>query len=180
MKKRIQELLLKTLGVLDPVSMSKVERQEATQAQDFFSIPEEDLVQAYSSLDRSLKLPHMDDLFVFLINVRRYSEAYQESGELWTMFGECTEPQLVVIHMDQARNTEHVGISRFNKEQLIGMSHDERFEMWAQHHLVRIKRYEGKIMLLSFTDDEMSKAHGFPFDVLLTSRPNDDLKGDVK
>jgi hypothetical protein len=177
MTKRIQELLLKTLGVIDPVSMSEIERQDATQAQDFFSIPEEDLVQAYSSLGRSLKLPHMDDLFVFLINVRRYSEAYQESGELWTMFEECTEPQLVVIHMDQARNTEHVGISQFKEEQLIEMSHNERFEMWAQHHLVRLKRYEGKIMLLLFTDDEMSKRHGFPFDVLLTSRPNDDLTG---
>lgn len=179
MMKRIQELLLNTLGVIDPVSMTESERREATQAENFFSIPESDLVQAYETLDATLKLPHMDDLFVFMVNVRRYSEAYQKSGELWGMFGDCKDPQLVILYMDQARNSNHIGISRMTENELIAMSKNPRFEMWAEHHLERVRRFEGKIMLLLFTDDELSKIHGFPFDVMLTSRPNDEDLKDV-
>ena len=163
-----------TLGISDPVSMSVDERHEKSRAQDFFNADEEELVQAYDSIPVREKQPHFDSLFEFLINVRRYANAYQESGELWKAFGDCETPQLVNIQMDAERHTGNLLIARYTREKLVELSKDLRQKMWAEFYIPRLDSLDGKIMILLFTDDEKSRVFGFPFDVMLTSEPNED------
>ena len=159
------------LGIEDPVSIPSGERHKQTRANEFFNAEEEDLVQAYLSIPVREKQPHFDPLFEFLINVRRYADAYQESGELWKVFGDCETPQLVNIQMDAERHTGNLAIARFTREKLIELSKDPRQKIWAEFYIPRLDSLEGKIMILLFTDDEKSRVFGFPFDVMLTSEP---------
>ena len=68
------------------------ERHKQTRSQEFFNAEEDDLVKAYLRIPVREKEPHFDSLFEFLINVRRYADAYQKSGELWKAFGDCDRP----------------------------------------------------------------------------------------
>ena len=78
-----EEIVRAMLGIDDPVSLPSEERHKQTRASEFFNAEEDDLVQAYLSIPVREKQPHFDSLFEFLINVRRYADAYQTSGELW-------------------------------------------------------------------------------------------------
>lgn len=160
------------LGIEDPVSMPSEERHKQARANEFFNAEEEDLVRAYLSIPVREKQPHFDTLFEFLINVRRYADAYQKSGELWKAFGDCETPQLVNIQMDAERHTGNLAIARFTREKLIELTKDPRQKIWAEFYIPRLDSLEGKIMILLFTDDEKSRVFGFPFDVMLTSEPN--------
>lgn len=160
------------LGIDDPVSIPSEERYKKSRASEFFNAEEEDLVNAYLCISVREKQPHFDSLFEFLINVRRYANAYQESGELWKAFGDCEAPQLVNIQMDAERHTGRLAIARFTREKLVELSQDLRQKMWAEFYIPRLDSLEGKIMVLLFTDDEKSQVFGFPFDVMLTSEPN--------
>ena len=160
------------LGIEDPVSIPSEERHKQTRANEFFNAEEEDLVRAYLSIPVREKQPHFDTLFEFLINVRRYADAYQKSGELWKAFGDCETPQLVNIQMDAERHTGNLAIARFTREKLIELTKDPRQKIWAEFYIPRLDSLEGKIMILLFTDDEKSRVFGFPFDVMLTSEPN--------
>ena len=162
------------LGIEDPVSIPSEERQKQTRANEFFNAEEEDLVRAYLSIPVREKQPHFDSLFEFLINVRRYANAYQESGELWKAFGDCVTPQLVNIQVDAERHTGKLLIARYTREKLFELSKDLRQKMWAEFYIPRLDSLDGKIMILLFTDDEKSRVFGFPFDVMLTSEPNED------
>jgi hypothetical protein len=159
------------LGVEDPVSLPPEDRKKATSVEEFFDAEEGDLVRAFSEIQSELKHPYTDDLFVFMMNVRRYSTAYSESGELWKAFGGYDNPQLVNIQMNAERHTGQLVIARFTKEKLLQLREDPRQQQWAEFYLSRLDNLEGKIMILLFTDDEMSRIHGFPFDVMLTSIP---------
>lgn len=167
-----EEIVRAMLGIQDPVSIKAEERYKKSRASEFFNAEEEDLVKAYLCIPVREKQPHFDSLFEFLINVRRYANAYQESGELWKAFGDCEAPQLVNIQMDAERHTGRLAIARFTREKLVELSQDLRQKMWAEFYIPRLDSLEGKIMVLLFTDDEKSQVFGFPFDVMLTSEPN--------
>jgi len=162
------------LGIDDPVSLPSEERHTQTRASEFFNAEEGDLVPAYLSIPAREKQPHFDSLFEFLINVRRYADAYQTSGELWKAFGDCETPQLVNIQMDAERHTGRLAIARFTREKLVELTKDPRQKMWAEFYIPRLDSLEGKVMVLLFTDDEKSRVFGFPFDVMLSSEPNDE------
>ena len=172
-----EEIVRAMLGIQDPVSMKADERHKKTRASEFFNAEENDLVQAYLSIPVREKQPHFDSLFEFLINVRRYADAYQTSGELWKAFGDCETPQLVNIQMDAERHTGRLAIARFTREKLVELTKDPRQKMWAEFYIPRLDSLEGKVMVLLFTDDEKSRVFGFPFDVMLTSEPNDENGG---
>ena len=161
------------LGIKDPVSIPSEERHKQTRSQEFFNAEEDDLVQAYLRIPVREKEPHFDSLFEFLINVRRYADAYQTSGELWEAFGDCESPQLVNIQMDAERHTGRLAIARFTREKLVELSKDPRQKMWAEFYIPRLDALEGKVMVLLFTDDEKSRVFGFPFDIMLTSEPTE-------
>ena len=129
------------------------------------------MVEAFSTIQNELKHPYTDDLFVFMMNVRRYSTAYSDSGELWRAFDDCDHPQLVNIQMDAERHTGQLVIGRFTKEKLLELRENPTQQLWAEFYLSHLDNLSGKIMILLFTDDEMSRMHGFPFDVMLTSTP---------
>ena len=172
MKEDTINIVRAILGIEDPVSIPSEERHKQTRANEFFNAEEEDLVQAYLSIPVREKQPHFDPLFEFLINVRRYADAYQKSGELWKAFGGCETPQLVNIHMEAERRTGKLAISRFTRERLVELSKNPRQKTWAESYINRLDSLEGKIMILLFTDDDKSRVFGFPFDVMLTSEPN--------
>ena len=167
-----EEIVRAILGIEDPVSIPAEERRKQSRSKEFFNLDENDLVQAYDSIPVREKQPHFDSLFEFLINVRRYADAYQKSGELWKAFGDCETPQLVNIQMDAERHTGRLAIARFTREKLVEIIEDPRQKMWAEFYIPRLDSLEGKIMVLLFTDDEKSQVFGFPFDVMLTSEPN--------
>lgn len=167
-----EEIVRAMLGIQDPVSIKAEERHKQSRASEFFNAEEEDLVSAYLCIPVREKQPHFDSLFEFLINVRRYANAYQESGELWKAFGDYEAPQLVNIQMDAERHTGRLAIARFTREKLVELSQDPRQKMWAEFYIPPLDSLEGKIMVLLFTDDEKSQVFGFPFDVMLTSEPN--------
>jgi len=169
----VKNILKSILGMEDPVSISAEERKVKTRMVDFFSAEENQLMEAFAAIHSEFKAPHTDDLFAFLITIRRYSEAYQKSGELWNSFGDYDQPQLVNIQMDSERHTGSLVIARFTREKLVELSKDTRQKMWAEFYLPRLDSLEGKIMILLFTDDEKSRVFGFPFDVMLTSEPNE-------
>ena len=169
-----EEIVRAMLGIDDPVSLPTEERHKQTRASEFFNAEEDDLVQAYLSIPVREKQPHFDALFEFLINVRRYADAYQTSGELWKAFGGCETPQLVNIQMDAERHTGRLAIARFTREKLVELTKDPRQKMWAEFYIPRLDALEGKVILLLFTDDEKSRVFGFPFDVMLASEPNDE------
>ena len=169
-----EEIVRAMLGIDDPVSLPSEERHKQTRASEFFNAEEDDLVQAYLSIPVREKQPHFDALFEFLINVRRYADAYQASGELWKAFGDCETPQLVNIQMDAERHTGRLAIARFTREKLVELTKDSRQKMWAEFYIPRLDTLEGKVMVLLFTDDEKSRVFGFPFDVMLTSEPNEE------
>lgn len=171
MRNRLETVLMNLLGIEDPVSLSTEERKEATSVEDFFDAEEGELVEAFSTIQNNLKHPYTDDLFVFMMNVRRYSTAYSESGELWRAFGDYHYPQLVNIQMDAERHTGQLVIGRFTKEKLLELKNTPEQQIWAEFYLSRLNDLSGKIMILLFTDDEMSRRYGFPFDVMLTSIP---------
>jgi len=173
MTEEIENILKSILGMEDPVSISAKERKVKTRVVDFFSAEENQLMEVFAVIRSELKAPHTDDLFVFLMNIRRYSEAYQKSGELWNSFGDYDQPQLVNIQLDAERHIGELAIGRFTREKLIQISSDPVQKQWAEFYLPRLDKLEGKIMILLFTDDEMSRRHGFPFDIMLTSEPNE-------
>ena len=173
MNNAAEEIVRAMLGIDDPVSLPSEERHKQTRASEFFNAEEDDLVQAYLSIPVREKQPHFDALFEFLINVRRYADAYQASGELWKAFGDCETPQLVNIQMDAERHTGRLAIARFTREKLVELTKDSRQKMWAEFYIPRLDALEGKVILLLFTDDEKSRVFGFPFDVMLASEPND-------
>lgn len=172
MKEDTINIVRAILGIEDPVSITTEERHRQTRANEFFNAEEEDLVRAYLSIPVREKQPHFDTLFEFLINVRRYADAYQKSGELWKAFGDCETPQLVNIQMDAERHTGNLAIARFTRERLVELSKNPRQKTWAESYIPYLDSLEGKIMILLFTDDEKSRVFGFPFDVMLTSEPN--------
>ncbi len=171
MRKRLETVLMNMLGVEDPVSLPPEERKKATSVEEFFDAVESDLVEAFSNIQNELKQPYTDDLFVFMMNVRRYSTAYSESGELWEAFGDYEKPQLVNIQMDAERYTGQLVIGRFTREKLLELRGNPAQQLWAEFYLSHLHKLSGKIMILLFTDDEMSRIHGFPFDVMITSIP---------
>lgn len=162
------EVLRSILGVYDPVSMDVKTRAEVTRVNDFFDIDEETLITAYNEFPPDDKTPHFDDLFAFLINSRRYSTAYNKSGELFNRFGSDKEPVLVNIQMDAERHTGKLALGAFTLERLKIMAASEENSSWAEHYLPRLMRLEKGQILLLFTDDEMSRAYGFPFDIMFT------------
>ena len=173
MTEEVKNILKSILGMEDPVSISAEERKVKTRMVDFFSAEENQLMEAFAAIHSEFKAPHTDDLFAFLITIRRYSEAYQKSGELWNSFGDYDQPQLVNIQLDAERHIGKLAIGRFTREKLIQLSSDPIQKQWAEFFLPRLDSLEGKIMILFFTDDEMSRRHGFPFDIMLTSEPNE-------
>lgn len=166
------EIVRAILGIEDPVSIPAEERRKQSRSKEFFNSEEKELIQAYDRIPAREKQPHFDSLFEFLINVRRYADAYQKSGELWNAFGGCETPQLVNIQMDAERHTGGLIIARFTREDLVELSKKPREKVWAEFYIPRLDSLEGKIMILLFTDDEKSRLFGFPFDVMLTSVPN--------
>ena len=173
MTEKLEYILKSLLGIVDPVSMTSEDRKKVTGMVDFFSAEEKDILRAFSNIRHELKAPHTDDLFVFLMTTRRYSEAYQKSGELWNSFGDYDHPQLIDIQLDAERHIGKLAIGRFTREKLIQISSDPVQKQWAEFYLPRLDKLEGKIMILLFTDDEMSRRHGFPFDIMLPSEPNE-------
>ena len=173
MTEEVKNILKSILGMEDPVSISAEERKVKTRMVDFFSAEENQLMEAFAAIHSEFKAPHTDDLFAFLITIRRYSEAYQKSGELWNSFGDYDQPQLVNIQLDAERHIGKLAIGRFTREKLIQLTSDPIQKQWAEFFLPRLDSLEGKIMILFFTDDEMSRRHGFPFDIMLTSEPNE-------
>lgn len=176
MTEQMKEVLLSILGVVDPVSMPAEKRKKSTRSSEFFSADEGDLIEAYMSIPDPMKQPHFDDLFEFLINVRRFANAYEESGELWAAFGDCETPQLVNIQMDSYRQHGRLAIARFTREKLVELSKNPQQKMWAEFYLSRLETLAGKVMILLFTDDENSRLFGFPFDVMLSSTPNEEFR----
>jgi hypothetical protein len=171
----IQEIVRSILGIQDPVSIPTEERRKQTRSQEFFNAEEDDLVQAYLAIPAREKQPHFDSLFDFLMTIRRYADAYENSGELWKAFGDCETPQLVNIQMDAERRTGKLLIARFTRDRLVELSKDTRQKQWAEFYIPRLDSLEGKIMILLFTDDEKSRIFGFPFDVMITSVPNSEV-----
>jgi len=172
MKEDTINIVRAILGIEDPVSITTEERHKQTRANEFFNAEEEDLVQAYLSIPVREKQPHFDPLFEFLINVRRYADAYQKSGELWKAFGDCETPQLVNIQMDAERYKGNLAIARFTRDRMVELLKDPRQKTWAESYISYLDSLKGKIMILLFTDDDKSRVFGFPFDVMLTSEPN--------
>ena len=79
--------------------------------------------------------------------------------------------------MDAERHTGRLAIARFTRDKLVELTNDPRQKMWAEFYIPRLDLLEGKVMVLLFTDDEKSRVFGFPFDVMLTSEPNDENDG---
>ena len=173
MNEHMRDVVLSILGVHDPVSMTAERRKKSTRSTEFFSADEGDLVEAYMSIPASKKQPHFDDLFEFLINVRRFGDAYQESGELWAAFGDCETPQLVNIQLEAYRRHGRLAIARFTREKLVELTKTPKQKTWAEFYIPRLDALEGKVMILLFTDDEKSILFGFPFDVMLSSTPDE-------
>ena len=143
MRNHLEIVLMNMLGVEDPVSLPPEERIKATSVEEFFDAEESDLVEAYSTIQNELKHPYTDDLFVFLMNVRRYSMAYGESGELWTAFGDYDNPQLVNIQIDAERHTGRLVIGRFTREKLLQLKEDPKQQLWAEFYLSRLDTLKG-------------------------------------
>jgi hypothetical protein len=162
------EVLRSTLGVYDPVSLDVKTRNEKTRIDEFVDIDEEKLIQVFQQFPQEEKAPHFDDLFAFLINSRRYSSAYQKSKELFHRFGSDKEPVLINIQMDAERLTGKLAIGAFTLERLKTMASSEDNATWAEHYLPRLMKLNKGQLLLLYTDDEMSRLYGFPFDIMYT------------
>ena len=128
----------------------------------------QDLISTFEKMNHDVLDETQMALFEFMINVRQYQTAYEESGELWEKFGDFKGPQLINIEVNFLRTDGAFKIWRFKPEGLFQMLKSSRKE-WAQSMLTKLTHVSNNCMAVYYTDDELSQRFGFPFSATLVS-----------
>ena len=169
--KEVVDCLRRMTTMEDPISKTSKERAEHSRPAAYVNASYEEMEAAYGIMKKEAKTRLQSDLVDFLCDIWAYANAYKKSGELWRMFGDTKEKQLVEIGVsDRARN--NLRINRFTTSDLKKQSKNERESVrkWALWQLEVINRPgtpEGA-MFLYFVDGKMERIHGFPFDLTFT------------
>lgn len=151
--------------VEDPVAMGHERRRESIDTQGYLSANEKEMKQAYEILRREVKSKLHSDLLDFIVDCWAWNEAYHESGELWARFGDSRETQLVNLMVDKWRKgIRNNAMARFTLSDLRRGQKGPRAD-WFKHHYTIASELPNGDMAVYFTDDDLLREHGYPFDL---------------
>ena len=163
----------------DPISKTSEERAEHSRMDAYLNASHEEMKAAYGIMKKEAGTRLQSDLVDFVCDIWAYTRAYKESGELWGMFGDTKEKQLVEIEVsDRARN--NLRINRFTTIDLRKQtkSANEAARNWAalQLEIINRERVPNGSMVLFYVDMRMQRTHGFPFDFhFVLERPRENF-----
>lgn len=151
--------------VEDPVAMGHEGRRESIDTQGYLSANEKEMKQAYEILRREVKSKLHSDLLDFIVDCWAWNEAYHESGELWARFGDSRETQFVNLMVDKWRKgIRNNAMARFTLSDLRRGQKGPRAD-WFKHHYTIASELPNGDMAVYFTDDDLLREHGYPFDL---------------
>ena len=145
-----------------PESAEAEARGEMPDPDPFFSCTEDDSYAAYDLLKVTGLSEVEQKMFSFLDMVRGNIQGYRASGQLWRLFGDTHDAQMVRIELDPMRTRGQVGVARFKIGDLIGMGTTYNRD-WAMDWVETLTNLPKGTMVLQFVDKEFSKRYGVPF-----------------
>ena len=81
----------------DPISKTSEERAQHSRMAAYHNASHEEMEAAYRIMKKEAGTRLQSDLVDFVCDIWAYTRAYRRSGELWRMFGDTREKQLVEI-----------------------------------------------------------------------------------
>jgi hypothetical protein len=145
-----------------PESPEEEAKGEIPDPTPFFSCTEDDSYAAYDLLKVTGLSEVEQKMFSFLDMVRGTIQRYRVSGQLWHLFGDTHDAQLVRIELDPLRTRGQLGVARFRISDLIQMGTNYNRD-WAMGWVEKLTNMPQGTMVLQFVDKEFSNRYGVPF-----------------
>lgn len=152
------------LRLKDPLSMSLDERRKIFDFRDFFEHDQQELVDAYKSINSDDNV-YFKDLFDFNLGVTSQHKFFMDSRMVWDKIGVPEEPVLLNVLLDKTREYGDLRVGTHSISTLKEAVEKDPANQWCQHYLGVLSSLESPCVYILYTDDEMSRRHGFPFDI---------------
>jgi antitoxin component YwqK of YwqJK toxin-antitoxin module len=165
-KEKARQIISGLFNLEDPVSKSLEERREFFDFREFYEHDQNELLEAFESI-RNEAPSHAPDLFQFNLEVVKQHRYFIDSSLVWEKIGTPKEPILLNILFDETRERGQLQVSTVRIADLQGMLEQDPQNRWGLHYLPILESFERPIVYILYTDDEMSKKHGFPFDIAI-------------
>jgi hypothetical protein len=168
-KKIIQDML----SLDDPVSLSQAQRMEIYSFADFFECDVDSLNVAFSEIS---DVPsHGQDLFNFSLATKIQHEQFRNTNFVWDKYGLPKEPVLLNVKFDKIRESGDFYAEPISIAMIEGVLKENPNDQWSNHYLPILRSFDSPIVYVLYTDDDLSRKHGFPFDIgILLSLPEFD------
>ncbi len=161
--KELIECLKEMISIQDPISLTRSERLSSANFEPYLNAEKNELRQAYELVLKECATPFQTDFLDFLVDIQVWMGAYEESGELWDLFGDTKETQMINIEIEYLRKEGAFRIHRFTIPKLIELT-GSNMRDFALPWIPKLTPLPRGSMLVHFTDDEKTSLHGFPFD----------------
>ena len=168
-KKIIQDML----SLDDPVSLSEAQRKEIYSFADFFECDVDSLNVAFSEIS---DVPsHGQDLFNFSLATKIQHEQFRNTNFVWEKYGLPKEPVLLNVKFDKIRESGDFYAEPISIAMIERVLKENPNDQWSNHYLPILRSFDSPIVYVLYTDDDLSRKHGFPFDIgILLSLPEFD------
>jgi hypothetical protein len=165
-KEKAKQIISGLFNLEDPVSKTIEERKEFFNFNEFYSHDQNELIEVFESMIHNVP-SHAADLFQFNLEVVKQHRSFIDSSLVWEKIGIPKEPILLNILLDKTRKSDQLQVSTVRITDIQMMLEQDPENRWGRHYLPILQSFERPIVYILYTDDEMSKKHGFPFDIAI-------------
>ena len=165
-KEKAKQIISGLFNLEDPVSQSFEERREIFDFREFYKHDQNELLEVFESI-RHETPSHAADLFQFNLEVVKQHRYFIDSSFVWEKIGTPKEPILLNIFFDKTRESGQLKVNTVRIAEIQRMLEQDPEHRWGLHYLPILQSFERAIVYILYTDDEMSKKHGFPFDIAI-------------
>ena len=156
-------VIKKIFSLDDPLSLTETQRKEKYSFAEFLECDVESLKIAFSQM-KGLP-PHGLALFNFSLATKIQHEHFMNTNFVWDKYGLPKEPVLLNVKFDVIRRTGDFFAQPVTINSIGSVLQENPDDAWANHYLPILQSFETPMVYVLYTDDELSRQHGFPFDL---------------
>ena len=156
-------VIKKMFSLSDPISLTETQRKEKYSFAEFLDCDVESLNIAFNQIEDIP--PHGLALFNFSLATKIQHEHFKNTNFVWDKYGLPNEPVLLNVKFDVIRSTGDFYAQPVSINAIETVLSDNPNDAWANHYLKILQSFDYPMVYVLYTDDELSKEHGFPFDL---------------
>lgn len=147
----------------DPLSLTQSQIKNQYSFAEFLACDVESLNIAFEQIKEIP--PHGQALFNFSMATKIQDDQFRNTNFLWDKYGLPDEPVLLNVKFDVIRRIGDFYAEPVTMNALKNILRDNPNDTWATYYLEILQSFENPMVFVLYTDDELAKQYGYPFDL---------------